>query len=191
MSQSIIDFSSPAAGFDQPLALWRACHGRVQRMTRLLQRLAGHLRERGADDEARAAATSILRYFDEAAPRHHDDEEQDLFPCLRARAPRLAGPDAAALLEAIDTLEKDHREIAAIWQRLRAPLTSIAQGNPAPLDAARVDEFFERYQAHMRIEDSRVEAALRELLNTDDWARIGRAMAERRGVDWNDLTGTA
>ena len=39
----------------------------------------------GADAEAAESATSIRRYFNEAAPRHHEDEEIDLFPRLPQR----------------------------------------------------------------------------------------------------------
>lgn len=186
--RSLVDFTSPAAGFDQPLALWSACHDRVRRMTNLLTRLSAHVRTAGVDGEARAGASSVRRYFDEAAPHHHGDEEHDLFPLLRERAVRLDAARREELLGAIDRLERDHREIGALWDVLRVPLKRIEAGDAADLNAAQVAQFFDRYQQHMQIEDTIIEAALHELLTGDDLARIGRSMAQRRGVDRGELT---
>jgi D-amino-acid dehydrogenase len=49
-----------------------ACHERIQRMLRRLQWLRVHLATMGCDDQARQAARDVLRYFDLAAPAHHD-----------------------------------------------------------------------------------------------------------------------
>ena len=85
MTQAIplVLHAAPAAGFDEPFEMLAACHERVQRMLRLLRRLAAHLGEHGADAQAAQAAVDVMRYFDEAAPRHHDDEELHVLPRLR------------------------------------------------------------------------------------------------------------
>ena len=75
---AIVEFRSPDAGFDQPIEMWLACHQRVRRFAALLQRLRVHLLSAGADEEAQMSAASIRRYFNEAAPRHHEDEEVDM-----------------------------------------------------------------------------------------------------------------
>ena len=113
---ALIDFRTPAAGFDQPLELWLACHDRVRRMTSLLERLYEHLQEGGADDAAQVTAASIRRYFEEAAPRHHEDEEVDLFPLLRRLLPQKAPEDEAAVLAALRRLESEHVELGKLWQ---------------------------------------------------------------------------
>ena len=82
---------SPSAGFDQPFEMLGACHERVQRTLDLLQRLQTYLAEQGVDDSARQAARDVLRYFDIAAPLHHQDEERHVFP------PLLAQGDAATV----------------------------------------------------------------------------------------------
>jgi hypothetical protein len=58
---ALLDFRTPAAGFDQPLELWLACHDRVRRMTGLLERLREHLLNMGSDDAARVTAATIRR----------------------------------------------------------------------------------------------------------------------------------
>ena len=52
MTSSLSLHAAPAAGFDQPFEMLLACHQRVDRMLRLLQRLAPHLATHGADAEA-------------------------------------------------------------------------------------------------------------------------------------------
>ena len=73
------------AGFDEPIEMLKACHERIERQLSTLERLLPHLAANGCDGEARQAAANILRYFNEAGPHHHADEEQDLFPFLLAQ----------------------------------------------------------------------------------------------------------
>jgi hemerythrin-like domain-containing protein len=194
-AHSTIDFRTPAAGFDQPLAMWLACHERVARMTGLLARLREHLQTQAiasvnaADTEAQHSATSIRRYFDEAAPRHHDDEEVDLFPAVLRRL--AAGGDAARLARvsaAIERLQQDHAEINLLWSHLREQLVRVERGEPAQLDATEVAQFVERYRAHIALEETEVSSAAHAMLTAEDLGAIGQAMAARRGVDWHEIT---
>lgn len=111
----------PGAGFDQPFEMLAACHERVARMLGLLQRLQAHLQQRGADASASSAARDVMRYFDQAAPQHHLDEERHVFPLLRASAdPRLVA--------LAGRLQAEHRTMAAAWAVLRGDLQAVAEG---------------------------------------------------------------
>ncbi|RZI95944.1 MAG: hemerythrin domain-containing protein, partial [Rubrivivax sp.] len=79
---------APAAGFEAPFEMLGACHERVERMLALLARLQQHVLARGWDESVASAARDVMRYFDLAAPLHHEDEERHVFP------PLLAGDDA-------------------------------------------------------------------------------------------------
>lgn len=184
---AIIDFRTPAAGFDEPLELWLACHDRVRRMAGLLERLHEHLQLQGADDAAQVTAASIRRYFEEAAPRHHEDEEVDLFPLLRRLLPEKAPQDEATVVAALAQLEKDHVELGKLWQELRGRLLTIEAGQPTALAEDLVQRFAGGYRRHCEVEDSVVAAALRRCLSGVDLDAVGQAMAERRGVDWTHL----
>lgn len=184
---SIIDFRVPAAGFDQPLALWLACHDRVRRMTGLLERLREHLAGMGADDAARVTATTIRRYFTEAAPRHHQDEEIDLFPLLRRKLPLLAPGRFAEVNAALTRLEADHQSLGQVWQRLLPTLEAIERGEATEFDAADVGSFTDGYRGHCEVEDTIVADALRLCMADADLDALGQAMAERRGIDWTHL----
>ena len=184
---ALIDFRTPAAGFDQPLELWLACHDRVRRMTGLLERLREHLQDKGTDDAAQVTATSIRRYFDEAAPRHHEDEEVDLFPLLRRLLPEKAPADEAKVTAALGQLEYEHVELGKLWQEVRATLLAIEAGQPASLDPGLVQRFASGYRQHCELEDTVVADALKRCLRDVDLDALGQSMAERRGVDWTHL----
>lgn len=184
---ALIDFRTPAAGFDQPLELWLACHDRVRRMTGLLERLREHLGTIGADDAARVTATTIRRYFDEAAPRHHEDEEVDLFPLLRRLLPQKDPKRLPEVEAALSRLEADHVSLGRVWQVVRPLLQAIERGEPATLDAETVNAFASGYRAHCEVEDTVIADALRLCLADADLDALGQAMAERRGVDWTHL----
>jgi len=184
---ALLDFHTPAAGFDQPLQLWLACHDRVRRMTGLLERLRDHMANMGPDDAARVTATTIRRYFDEAAPRHHEDEEVDLFPLLRRLLPVKAPGRLPEVEQALGRLEADHVSLGKVWQRLRPALEAIERGEPVQLDADAVRTFADGYRGHCEVEDTIVADALRLCLDDADLDALGQAMAERRGVDWTHL----
>jgi hemerythrin-like domain-containing protein len=164
---------APAPGFDQPLALLRACHERIQRQCATLEKLVAHLRSDGLTPAARQAAADVHRYFSTAGRHHHEDEEQDLFPRLRGQ------PDLAELLAA---LAHDHRRMEMLWQelapRLKAPDTIRdfdAFGN-------LVGEFTALYAAHIRRENSELLPRAEQLLPDDTQREIAARMAARRGV---------
>jgi hemerythrin-like domain-containing protein len=167
-----------AAGFDTPLALLAECHRRVERQCVTLQRLAPHLAAHGSDTAAAEAASAVLRYFDLAAPKHHADEEDDLFPALFEA---VAGSDAVCLRGIVDHLRDDHRVLERQWHALRAVLQEVAAGSPASLDAAAVAAFAGRYAAHIALEEGELLPMAQRLLSDAAVERIGQAMRARRG----------
>jgi hypothetical protein len=49
-------FDTPAAGFEVPLEMLSACHGRIERQCQTLLRLAPHLATHGPDQAARCGS---------------------------------------------------------------------------------------------------------------------------------------
>lgn len=179
MSASFPGHSAPAAGFEVPLEMLSACHRRIEQQCSILRRLVPHLAARGNDDAARAAAASVIRYFETAAVDHHADEEEDLFPAL---IESMAGSDAVCLRELTEGLAAEHRELETRWQQLRATLEAIAANATASLSAAEVETFVSRYEHHIALEERELLPMAARLLSDPDLDRIGRAMRERRGV---------
>ena len=179
-------------GFDQPFEMLEACHERVLRSLDLLQRLRAHVRGHGGDASARQAAQDVLRYFDIAAPLHHEDEERHVFPPLlaRAEAGRCDGATEAAIAEAVAVaqlvrqLQRDHIAMADAWAVARGPLQALAQGRLdafAPDHEAAFDRFAALYAEHLRHEDAIVYPAAQALLAPDTVQSMGQEMARRRG----------
>lgn len=181
-----IEFRTPEGGFDEPLALWLACHERVLRFCTLLERLRVHVEGNGADEEAATSARSIRRYFNEAAPRHHADEEIDLFPRLLRRLAEqpaaLSADNDTRTRSAIEALTAEHRTNEVLWSALDAALAQIERGAAARLDADRVAAFGQTYRGHIDVEESVLMPAMKRAFAASDWADVGRAMASRRGV---------
>ena len=170
-----------AAGFDQPFELLRGCHARITRMDALLLRLIDHMKQQGADAQAQQAAEKVLRYFDVAAPLHHEDEELHVFPVLRASA---AGWDDDKVLE---TLESDHRALAVLWAELRGWLLQVkaAQAQPASAPVVEAAQRFRTlHAAHIAVENRQIFPAAQAGMNAAQISAMGQDMAARRGVRW-------
>ncbi len=168
----------PAPSFDEPLEMLAACHERIEAQLGTLERLAPHLAKRGCDPEARSAARAVLRYFDTAGMLHHEDEDRDLFPLLRARA---AERGHAAIAAAVEELEREHDTIESQWRRLRLRLLAVAKGE-AWLDREDVARFAWLQRRHIDRENSALLPFAREALEDSERAALGKRMAARRTV---------
>ena len=180
----IIDFRTPAAGFDQPIEMWLACHERILRMLALLIRLRDHLTDSGAIESAQVTAASIRRYFEEAVPRHHEDEEGDLFPRLLNQ---LEGVERMRIGPVLDALRDEHPLLDRAWAELRPTLTAIEAGTERRLDDHAVVHFVTIYRQHVERENELLAPAFERVFDGTTLEAIGRAMAGRRGVNWEEL----
>ena len=170
--------SGAAPGFEQPFEMLEACHERVQRMLALLQRLREHLPGHGADENARQAARDVIRYFDQAAPQHHRDEELHVFP------PLLAQGDAGTLA-LVRRLQQDHLRMAARWASAREVLEAVASGaldSLTPGHEAALDAFAGPYADHIAAEEQLAYPAAAALLDAGALAAMSEEMMRRRGV---------
>ena len=172
---------APAAGFEAPFEMLATCHDRVERMLALQKKLQQHLLAKGCDEPARQAARDVMRYFDLAAPVHHQDEELHVFP------PLLAGPDAA-LRELVRRLMQDHRQMETAWVQARRALMAIAD-SPAsgwtpltPAQTAVLEQFAALYRHHLDDENNVVYPAAESLLPPDAVQAMSEDMMQRRGV---------
>jgi len=180
MSRNLPGHSAPSVGFEVPLEMLAACHARIEGQCATLNRLVRHLARHGADDQARAAANGVMRYFDSAAVQHHADEEQDLFPALLES---MAGADAVCLRELTAGLAAEHRRLERHWRAVRAALAPLAAGASGPaLGPDEVDAFVGLYRRHIEREEQELLPLAARLLGDDQLERIGRSMRERRGV---------
>jgi len=176
---SLPGFGAPAPGFDEPLEMLVACHGRIQDQIATLEKMVPHLARAGCDAAAREAARAVLRYFDGAGAQHHQDEEQDLFPLLR----RYAGEAGRGeVLDALDELAHEHRSMDEVYARIRARLDDIAEARSPRLDIEQVAHFAWLYRRHIMREEALAFGFAAEVLTPAERAELGARMAQRRGA---------
>ncbi|MEK9952050.1 MAG: hemerythrin domain-containing protein [Curvibacter sp.] len=175
--QALPGFDSPAAGFEQPYDMLTACHERVQRTLALLERLIAHVDRHGHDTQSRSAAADVLRYFDLAAPLHHQDEELHVFPAL------LAGQDAA-LQAVVRRLQAEHREMETLWAALRPTLLrwcdAGAREMPDAALRAQAARFAQLYAGHIPLEETLVFPGAQAGMDAARQAAMGQEMQARR-----------
>lgn len=177
-SNALPGFGDAAVGFDSPFEMLSACHERVLRSLALLQRLRDYMRDHACDDSARQAARDVLRYFDIAAPLHHEDEELHVFPPLLERG-------SAGAVAAVRQLQRDHEAMSANWQSARALLLALAEGTQdafSAQDEAVLARFAGVYAEHIRVEEEEVYPAARALLAPEVVQAMGAEMRRRRGA---------
>jgi hemerythrin-like domain-containing protein len=131
----------------------------------------------------RAHLEGALTYFATAAPRHTADEEESLFPRLRAARNR----EALDALDAIQRLERDHDEANTHHQAVdRLVRRWLADGTLADSSVRALKASLERlktlYEAHIAVEDHDVFPAAARLLSPIEIQQIGSEMAARRAT---------
>jgi len=176
---TFLGHQAPSAGFDAPFDMLEACHERVHRMVALLQRLQKHVELQGCDAQARQAAVDVMRYFDIAAPLHHQDEELHVFPLL------MQQPDAV-LHRTVQNLMDQHRSMERAWTVMRSVLEELSHGDSnQPFAALREEDvkmFAALYVQHIDLEELVAYPAARTKMTPQSLRAASEDMMCRRGV---------
>lgn len=176
---SLPGFGTSPPGFDEPLAMLHACHERVRHSLSLLRLIGERVAASRVDGAVHAAAADVLRYFDQGAAQHHEDEEQHIFPRV------LAHTHDDAVRAAVLKLQEDHLAMESQWARLRVPLAALAQGRSEAYGASQIAAsalFCALYDEHAQNEERLVFPLAARLLDVDALQAMGDEMARRRGV---------
>ena len=119
-----------------------------------------------------------MRYFDEAAPRHHRDEELHVFPPLLAEG----DPDTVTV---VIRLQQDHLQMESRWAQGGALLLALTEGRLArftPADNAVLDAFAALYGGHIEAEEKIAYPRARALLDAQALQAMSLDMMQRRGL---------
>jgi hemerythrin-like domain-containing protein len=173
---------APESDFSNPIGMLSDCHRRIARFLEALINVTEQVRGGGLNDEQREALESALKYFHEAAPKHTADEEDSLFPRVRARTAgngkrfpllTLLHADHLAAVERHDSVERLGRS----W---------IRDGRLAAEDTQHLLDLLywlrKTYQEHIEIEETRLFPFAARVLSETDLREIGSEMAHRRGL---------
>ncbi len=173
---------TPDHGFDEPLGLLSDCHRRIERFLNVLDKVAAEFRVGPLTPEAVAAVRTVKQYFAKAAPKHTADEEESLFPRMKA-----AAAARGERCEPIDRLEADHEAADALHAEVDELLAAWLEKGSLPAERARtlrghIEALQGLYRAHIHVEDAEVFPLAAELLSPDELASVGREMKARRGL---------
>jgi hemerythrin-like domain-containing protein len=155
------------------------CHNRVRITLDLLQKLCAHLQTKGQDAHTASAATDVLRYFDIAAPLHHQDEELHVFPALRKI-------HVVAIQTYVERAQADHIRMNDQWSELRQILLAIASDSRKTMWSQafsdQVYSFTATYDEHLNIEEQLLLPALSMAVGAKELEDMGLEMQQRRGA---------
>ncbi len=162
--------------FREPVDYLYADHFRQRVVCKLLDDIAY---DQGGTDVARLA-TVVAEYIDRDLPQHVADEEQDLFPLLRAR-----GEPRDSIETVLSLLAEEHSNDEALSSTLLAGLRSLTEGR-APKDQSAflgaAASFTESQRRHLAWEERLLLPLARKRLSDADLLKMGRNMAARRGI---------
>jgi hemerythrin-like domain-containing protein len=121
-------------------------HRGFSQMLGVLDAIAGRL-ERGADVPM-AMLADVLDFFEDFTDRHHDKEEELLFPLL---AKHGIGPDQSV----VSALMFQHEAGRVYGTKMRRELRRLQEGDPSAAAALASDArgYTELIREHIRIED--------------------------------------
>lgn len=170
-------------GFAEPLGLLNDCHRRIERFLDILHRIAEQGSGRELTDEQRRAVEAALEYFRHAAPRHTADEEQSLFPLLRASN----DPGAQSVMKTMEALEHDHAAADVAHAAIDSAYRQWLENRSLPPEQAEklretLRDLREMYRRHIAVEDQEVFPTAGRLLSQAQLKELGQQMADRRGL---------
>lgn len=174
----------PLAGFNQPLEMMADCHRRIEHFLGVLKRVEARFGASQLTEDARRALEASLNYFANAAPRHTADEEQSLFPRMRASE----CSDARVVAMELDRLERDHRwgeANHALVERLVRQWLAMGRIDDQRRKSLQqaLDELASMYAAHIQLEEQRVFVLASYMLRPEQLCEIGEEMKRRRSLN--------
>ncbi len=170
--------AKPDSGFDDPIGMLKDCHRRIERFLHILWVVADRAPGRALTDEETAAVQAALQYFHVGGQRHNADEEESLFPRLRAEG--VNGHH-----EELGRLESDHRNANELHAAAETLYTAwISAGRLSPEDEQRLQSVTEQlknlYEAHIQVEEQVVFPHAVQALDRRTIEAIGLEFRARR-----------
>ena len=170
--------AKPDSGFDDPIGMLMDCHRRIENFLHVLCLVAESARSRALSDEETIAVESALHYFRTGGQRHNADEEESLFPRLRAELTLCSFEEIAGLEGDHKTANDLHTQIDRLFTEWIANSDLSAEDSQQLLNAT--NRLKHLYDAHIQIEEKIVFPRAAKVLDPQAIAAIGREFRARR-----------
>lgn len=171
--------AKPDAGFDDPIGMLKDCHRRIEQFLHVLCLVVDRAPGRPLTEEEAGAVKSALNYFRVGGQRHTADEEESLFPRMRA------DQGSATALKEIEALETDHRHADDLHVAVEQLYTSWLEGRALKTEELQqlrsaTERLKQLYEGHIRIEENLVFPRAAASLDRESIAQIGEEFRARR-----------
>ena len=170
--------AKPDSGFDDPIGMLTDCHRRIENFLRFVCVVAERSSGKALSQEESAAVQASLHYFRSGGQRHTADEEESLFPRLRAS---IGTVDLANVAE----LEEDHNKASALHDEVDTLCTRWIEQSALNKEdqerlASATSQLKQLYAEHIRIEESVVFPLAALVLDRESVEAIGKEFRARR-----------
>ncbi len=170
--------AKPDSGFDDPIGMLTDCHRRIEHFLQILCLVADRATGREMTGEETGAIRASLQYFRVGGQRHSADEEESLFPRLRAASGDEKPID-------INGMEDDHRAARALHAGVELLYESwIKSGRLCGHDHEKLRSMTRQleqlYQQHIRLEEQVVFPLATRALDAETLAQMGEEFRARR-----------
>ena len=170
--------TKPDSGFDDPIGMLVDCHRRIEHFLHILCVVVERARGRTLNAEEREAVGAALEYFRVGGKRHNADEEESLFPRLRAECPRGEADQIGGLENDHQHANESHGAVEELYRKW------IAAGRLATeeeeLLASGTEQLRRLYLEHIKIEEQAVFPRAVRLLSRDAIEAMGAEFRARR-----------
>jgi hemerythrin-like domain-containing protein len=174
--------AKPDSGLDDPIGMLKDCHRRIEHFLEILCVVANRAAGRGLTSEETAAVQAALVYFRVGGQRHTADEEESLFPRLRAESVKS---------EELSGLEEDHRQanhlhaeaegLFAVW----ISAAGLSQDHQLRLQSC-TEQLKLLYAEHILVEERIVFPRAAQMLDSRVIAAIAQEFRSRRATTAGD-----
>lgn len=161
------------ASWEQPIEMLYACHNKVKHFCHQLSILPNYLAEYGCNQAVKNDVQQILTYFNQSAPLHHQDEEEDFFPALLKKVPQVRSEIAKLAIQ--------HILLHQTWEKLSVQLRELLANQRTDIDAELINKFIASYEQHIAIEEPLFELG-KQYLSIEELTNMGKVMFARRCV---------
>lgn len=169
--------AGPGGVPDDPFALLGACHERIRSFSATALRM---LRARGAPAaDVADAAGRVHLYFTVGLPLHAEDEDVELTDVISSVLP----PDPVS--RALETMEREHREIERALAALEPTWESLATGAVGVAEVrdtlvAPTESLVELFERHLELEETVIFPFGRQALDAAALETLTRGIRGRR-----------
>ena len=170
--------AKPDSGFDDPIGMLKDCHRRIEWFAQILRHVVEQAAGRTLTTEEKDAVEAALHYFRVGGERHNADEEESLFPRMRAVCGDATGQDLDALEDEHVRAGELHARIEELYRKwIVAGALQQLQQEQLLTATAKLKQL---YTDHIQVEETTVFPHAAQVLDKAQVAAIGIEFKARR-----------